>query len=110
MQDEAGFALGPNDKMRPRNDAIVGLLSHLVNTTDPFELYLCVSTTSGAYARSKAILLEKSGERMAAIQCLVHSCTIFPYNWSAWLKIAVLVERADEVRYQVCHPVLTAYS
>lgn len=49
-------------------------------------------------SRSKGILLERIGERMPAIQCLVESCSIFPYNWSAWLKIAALVERADEVR------------
>ena len=45
----------------------------------------------------KAIVLEKLGNRAEAMSTLVESVTKFPYNWSAWLKLSVLMERPEEV-------------
>lgn len=46
---------------------------------------------------SKGLVLDKLGKRLEAIDVLVRSGAMYPYNWSCWLKIASLIDRSDEV-------------
>lgn len=43
-----------------------------------------------------ALILDKVGKRKAAMDCLMQSGNKYPYNWSGWLKLATLIDRADE--------------
>ncbi|KAL7005125.1 Anaphase-promoting complex subunit 8 [Cystobasidiomycetes sp. EMM_F5] len=58
-----------------QSDTILSMVYELRDTNDAFLLYLAEAITS-----------------------LVQSVSLFPYNWSAWLKIVELLDGEDEVR------------
>lgn len=46
----------------------------------------------------RGLALSVTSQRAEAITSLVQSVSLFPYNWSAWLKIVELLDGEDEVR------------
>ncbi|GAA95420.1 uncharacterized protein L969DRAFT_85101 [Mixia osmundae IAM 14324] len=82
-QERAGPILGPRDRGAVSPD-FVDLLKQLKGEEDAFLLYL------------KALVLARLGHRVEAMAALIHSGNLYPYNWSCWLKLAQLLEHAEE--------------
>lgn len=56
-----------------------------------------IPCSSPASPHSKGIVLSRLNKRLEAISCLVSSVASYPYNWSAWTKLAALIDRSEEL-------------
>lgn len=62
---------------------LISLLRDLVNPSDPFLLFL------------KGIILRKLKKRVEAMDCLIRSLLLFPYNWTAWLEFNAVLDTSS---------------
>lgn len=56
-----------------------------------------LDAVDAAYIFRKGLLQGELGQRLEAMSSLVQSINIFPYNWSAWLKLTDLLDGEEEV-------------
>jgi anaphase-promoting complex subunit 8 len=48
----------------------------------------------------KGLLFYRVSRRAEALECLITSLTIYPWNWSAWLQLSACLEDPEEVSFE----------
>ncbi|KPV73847.1 uncharacterized protein RHOBADRAFT_54441 [Rhodotorula graminis WP1] len=127
LQEEAGELLGVKDRPQP-NPFTQELLEDMASwepgflESDGWLLYLqallLLSLMPTAPAPTAARPLDAPPPaldyRLAALETLVNSVRLEPYNWSAWLKIADCLDGPEELEATLpflpqCYPLLLFY-
>ncbi|UZJ51924.1 hypothetical protein CBS101457_001244 [Exobasidium rhododendri] len=75
---EAGISKAKQNKVLRKE--LIPLLRDLIDPSDPFLLFL------------KGILFRKLNKRIEAMDCILRSLEVFPYNWSAWQELSTTLE------------------
>lgn len=88
----------------PLNDRLVKLLDTIGQVDDPFLLFLFVYTflisdfwENSLSDKSKGLLFHRVSRRAEALECLIRSVNLYPWNWSAWLQLSACLEDHEEV-------------
>ncbi|KAF8590891.1 cell division control protein 23 [Ramaria rubella] len=79
----------------PQNLSLLKLLDAVGTTDDPFLLFL------------KGLLFQRVMRRAEALECLIRSINLYPWNWSAWLQLSACLE--DQEEYVGIHKHLPAH-
>ena len=83
------------------NTALNELLEQVVNTSDPWLLFLYVQYSTLCLSIlnpfRKALFLSRLSRREEAIESALLSIAGFPWNWSAWTLLASCIGDGEEV-------------
>lgn len=92
-----------NQPPSPVNTEIPVLLQLVQNATDPWFLFMCVNYASSTRiigsltSYSKALFLQRLSRRDEAVENIILSIAVYPWNWSAWMLLAECLGDGEEV-------------
>ncbi|KAF2163605.1 hypothetical protein M409DRAFT_26213 [Zasmidium cellare ATCC 36951] len=101
--EDSETILGPHDGPATANKEVSGIgaiLEEYFNARGGLE---DMTNSQGWLDYLYGIILIKSKSELLAKQWLLRSVNINPFNWSAWLELASLVESADELQQMGQH-------
>lgn len=101
--EDSETILGPHDGPATANKEVPGIAAILEEHFNARGGLQVLTNSQGWLDYLYGIILIKSKSEVLAKQWLLRSVNINPFNWSAWLELASLIESADELQQMGQH-------